>query len=243
MIYEEKFTVTTYQMDINGRVTVPVLCGMMQEAASRYCYENEISLEQLNRKNLTWMIIKQYVEFENFPGWMDSINVSTWPRTLKGLRALRDYSVTDSGGNPVAKSVTNWVLLNTETRRPVKVDETIKHLTAVEKSVFNSEKKINVVLPDTEYEEKLFNVRYSDLDVNGHVNNIKYIEWCLDSVPASFQKSHIVKNLEIEFIQETYADHEVKVRTAFSERKTFFELINLSTGYTVCKAAISWREL
>ncbi len=243
MIYNESFTVTTFQIDVMGRITVPVLCGLMQETASRFCFENGISLEHLNRRNLTWMIIKQYVEFGHFPGWRDTINVSTWPRTKKGLKALRDYSVTDSSGNTVAKSVTNWVLLDTDTKRPVKVDETVKHLDLHEKSVFESDMKIRVELPDMEYEKKMFHVRYSDLDINGHVNNIKYIEWCLDSVPADFQKDHIVKKLSIEFIQETYADNEVKVKTAFSENESFFELVNLSTGQTVCRAVISWREL
>ena len=242
MIHNETYTVTTYQVDINGRVTVPVVCGMMQETASRYCYENEISLEHLNQKNLTWMIIKQYVEFESFPGWLDRINVSTWPRTLKGLRALRDYSVTDEKGKIIAKSTTNWVLLNTETRRPVKIDDVAQNLTTVDKSVFGNEIRINVNLPECEYQEKHFNVRYSDLDINGHVNNIKYIEWCLDSVPADFQKSHTVKNLTIEFMQETYADDEVKVKTAFSEDTSFFELINLTRGQTICKVSMDWKE-
>ena len=242
MIHNERYTVTTYQVDINGRVTVPVLCGMMQETASRYCYENEISLEHLNKRNLTWMIIKQYVEFENFPGWLDKINVSTWPRSVKGLRALRDYSLTDERENLIAKSTTDWVMLNTETRRPVKIDEEAKNLVSVDKSVFESEIRINVKLPECEYQEKHFNVRYSDLDINGHVNNIKYIEWCLDSVPADFQKLHTVKNLAVEFIQETYADDEVMAKTAFSGDTTFFELVNLTSGQTICKVSMDWKE-
>ncbi len=141
MIYNDCYTVTTYQVDINGRVTVPVICSMMQESASRYCYENKISLEYLNPKNLTWMIIKQYVEFESYPRWLDKINVSTWPRSLSGLRALRDYSVSDEKGSVIARSTTNWVMLNTETRRPVKVDSEVQHLTAVDKSVFGKDIK------------------------------------------------------------------------------------------------------
>ena len=244
MIYKDNYTVTTYQVDINGRATVPALCGMMQESASRYCYENGISLEHLNPKNLTWMIIKQYVEFDNYPGWLDRVNVSTWPRTKSGIRALRDYLVTDSSGKIIAKSVTNWVLLDTVTKRPVRVDDTINHIHVEDnETVFTEEKKIRVDLPDSAYNDKEFNVRYSDLDINGHVNNIKYIEWCLDSVPADFQKEHIVENLSIEFIQETYADNTVKVRTAFSETESFHELINLTTGQTVCKASMAWKKV
>ena len=122
----------------------------------------------------------------------------------------------------IARSTTNWVMLNTETRRPVKVDNEVSHLSTVDRSVFENEMKIHVDLPEAEYDKKLFHVRYSDLDINGHVNNIKYIEWCLDTVPSDFQKSHTVKNLSIEFMQETYADDEVKVRTAFKGLQIFF---------------------
>lgn len=241
MIYSNSYKVTTCQVDMSGKVTVPALCGMMQETASRYCYDNRISLVHLNPKNLTWMIINQYVDFENLPGWLEQVNVSTWPRIKRGLRSLRDYSITDESGQTVANSVTTWVLLDTETRRPVRMDDTVKHLTAVEDSVFETEKRIRVDLPDADFKEKLFNVRYSDLDVNGHVNNIKYIEWCLDSIPGDFQKNHRVKNLTIEFIHETYADNKVAANTAFQGPVSYHELINKTTGNTVCKASMTWK--
>ncbi len=242
MIYKDSFTVTSFQMDMYGKVTVPVLCGMMQETASRYCYENSISLSHLNSKNLTWMIVRQYVEFSGYPGWMDKINVSTWPRNKKGLRALRDYIVTDADGGILAKSTTTWILIDTVTKRPVRINETVDHIEALEdEKAFETEKSVKIDFPDIPFSGKDFNVRYSDLDLNGHVNNIKYIEWCLDSVPAEFQKSNIVENLSIEFMQETYADDTVSVKTAFQDGCFYHELVNMSSGETVCRAAMNWK--
>lgn len=240
MIHKESFSVYTFQVDGANRVTPPVLFGMMQESASRYCFDNEISIEFLSGKNLTWMLAKQYVRFSSFPSWRDSVIVETWPRNKTGIRALRDFMVTDGSGREVARSVTNWMLIDTSTKRLCKIDDTVKHLVQVDKSVMEENFRIKVEKHGGEESGAVFRVRESDFDVNSHVNNICYIRWMLDTVPSDFRKANVISEITAEFIEEISSETDVE-SFAFRDGQRFYhELLNRNTGNTVFRGSSSW---
>lgn len=241
MIHKEIFSINTFQVDRNNCVTPSVLFGMMQESASRYCYDNRISIEFLSEKNLTWMLARQYVKFSRFPLWRESVTVETWPRNKTGIRALRDFLVTDEKGEEVAKSVTNWMLIDTTRRRPCKIDDTIEHLTAVEKSVMKDDFKIRVEKIEGEKINTSFHVRHSDFDVNKHVNNICYIRWALDTVPSDFQKNNSLSEISVEFLEEIATESPLDSSAFMNGKNIYHELVNGETGRIVFRAQTAWQ--
>ena len=46
--------------------------------------------------------------------------------------------------------------------------------------------------------------RYSDIDINGHVNSIKYIDHILDLFPLDLYKNKRVKRFEIAYVSESH---------------------------------------
>ncbi len=241
MIHTDTFTVNSFQVDVANRVTPVVLFGMMQESASRYCLDNKISIEHLSKNNLTWMLARQYVKFTKFPSWRESVTVETWPRNKTGLRALRDFMVTDENGDEVARSVTNWMLIDTRTRRLCKVDETVKDLVMVEKSVMESDFRIKVDKIDGEKITTLFQVRASDFDVNSHVNNISYIRWVLDTVPYAFQKGHSLSEITAEFVEEISSEAGIESSAWTDGVRFYHELRNTDTERVVFRGLSVWQ--
>ena len=241
MIHEEKYTVKTYQVDMRNRIAPAAVFGMMQESASIYCLNEKISLEYLNPKGLTWMLLKQHVRFQSYPQWNSVLNVKTWPRNKNGLRALRDYLVTDEQGNCVAESVTNWVLIDTASKKLVKIDDVVKNIQAVEESVFESNFKIRIDKHGGEHYSSQYNVKYSDIDINLHVNNLSYIKWCLDAVPFSYQTEHILKEFTIEYMQEIGGEISVTADVYKREDSFYHELKRGDNGEAVCRAQTAWQ--
>ncbi|MCP5514210.1 MAG: hypothetical protein H7A26_01960 [Spirochaetales bacterium] len=250
MIHTDTFTVNSFQVDGKNRVTPAVLFGMMQECASLYCLENNIGIDDLAKKSLTWMLARQYVKFSAFPSWRSLVTVETWPRSKTGLRALRDYLVTDEAGNEVARSVTNWMLIDTKSRRLCKVDETISHITVVEKSVMPDNFKIKVDKPgDDEGGGRLgtlFRVRASDFDINSHVNNLCYIRWALDTLSYDFYKSNTLSEIYAEFIEEISSETDIESTVVplpdTGESSFYHELRNMESGHIVFRGRTTWKE-
>ena len=57
---------------------------------------------------------------------------------------------------------------------------------------------------DAAQSQSRFFVRYHDLDINQHVNNVKYIEWLLESIPGFGRKGLTLKELELNYLGEAF---------------------------------------
>ena len=51
-------------------------------------------------------------------------------------------------------------------------------------------------------QEVLRTVSYSDLDINGHMNNTRYLDWICDLLPAAYHKEHPLKAVTISYMSE-----------------------------------------
>ena len=45
-------------------------------------------------------------------------------------------------------------------------------------------------------------VNFTDLDINGHMNNTRYFDWIYDLLPSSFHSNHAVKEFTICYLAE-----------------------------------------
>lgn len=259
------FTVNSFETDFKNRISPVYLCGMMMESASRFCEEEKISIADLSKKNITWMMAKQYIKFSSFPKWLNTVTVETWPRNKTGLKALRDFIITDEEGQEVARSVSYWILVNTVTKRLCKLEDQINCVKPVEESVMPDSFKIKVDIPskEAEFAEKFtgtFVVRHSDIDLNYHVNSSVYIRWVLDTLPSYFHNQYKLAEISSEYMEEITAtmlnDSENTV-TDLSEqesiestamlvaeqdgKKFYHELKNIKTGRVVFRAQTLWQ--
>ena len=84
--------------------------------------------------------------------------------------------------------------------------------------------------------EKVFHVRYDDLDMNGHVNNTVYITWAMEALDFEFRNNYKLKTLDIYFKQEVkYGDDIISQVKIDKENLTTEHLIkNVKTGEDVC---------
>ena len=61
-----------------------------------------------------------------------------------------------------------------------------------------------VLLPEEMIHVADFKVRISDLDVNSHVNNVKYTQWALDMMRERDHREWVIQEYDINFLSETF---------------------------------------
>lgn len=136
---------------------------------------------------------------DRYPDWRETITIQTWPSSGDGLRAYRDFLILDSDGNTIGKSLSYWLMMDIESRRPTRIPKEILEM---------APKNTDHVLPlsdahfsaiDNSDSSQTFTVRKSDLDLNKHVNNVKYIEWALSCLPDDRK----VNEIDIKFMAES----------------------------------------
>jgi acyl-ACP thioesterase len=51
---------------------------------------------------------------------------------------------------------------------------------------------------------RVIDTNYSDVDINGHINSVKYIEHVLDLFDVDFYKQYRLKRFEIAYVAESH---------------------------------------
>lgn len=210
-VWKESYRVRAYETDPTGRASIVSLCNYLQEAAANHARELGVSVEQLQKQNRTWVLSRLRVRVDRYPAWRDEIDVETWPSGTERLFATRDFIVKNVDGDVLARAVSWWLMIDIESRHPLRLPEFISSLTLTnrERALNGSAPKMPEPRADANARE--VRVRYADLDVNGHANNVRYVEWALEGIPKDVLESMRVAELDMVFKAEAIYEEPVTV--------------------------------
>ena len=214
-IWQEDAHVRSYEADLSGKLTMEGLLKIFQEAAWNHAEQLGVGYSHLKAKGCVWVLSRMMIAIETFPVWCQSVRVRTWPRGTQSLLALRDFELRDAEGRKLAAATSGWMILDLQSRRPQRADswlEAIRTFPDRKATGADPEK----IVPHGDVAASTFaRVKYSDLDLNDHVNNTTYVRWILDGYPVEFHRSHMVKRLALNFLAEVNATDSV----AFNSRE------------------------
>ena len=223
-VWTESFRVRSYEADPGGRASIQTICNYLQEAASNHASDLGVSIEHLSEQNWIWMMARLRVEVERYPEWRDEVTVETWPSGADRLYATRDFLLWGPQGEPLARATSAWLLVDAERRRPIRLPELITSIDRPDRERALEDLPDKLPDPPEDAVKTNVHVRYSDLDLIGHVNNVLYGEWSVETVPQELHGSHVVRAIELQFRAEARFGDDVTVRTGRSDG-TFLHLI------------------
>ncbi|MGL1894187.1 MAG: thioesterase [Spirochaetaceae bacterium] len=244
MPYTEKLKIRTSDCDKNLRITPSSILDLLQESAGRHSEPYKLDSPSLiSEQGLTWVLIGMALKFDNYPVWPGSVKIDTWAKSLKGFKALRDYSVFDDDGKNIIHGSSIWALLNIETKRPTKI-ETVASGMATE----DDQDILSGIIPGRpekldhsgEHEEIIL-VNRSDLDINNHVSNIQYITWLFTYLQEDYLEQMELSFVNISYKGETYLNDELRLKTTIIDNKGYHTFINIKTNKEICSISSMWR--
>jgi acyl-ACP thioesterase len=242
-MHKQKYTIRSYEVDAAGNLSVPSIFNLLQDSASGHALELGVSVPQLLAENYTWVLSRIVLKMSQYPAWRDTIQIHTWPSGIQGAFALRDFKIRDQNSQSMGCSTSAWIVMDAEKRRPVRPTVFADRLIpAQEESILDYVLK-KLPVQNGDYVEKRFNVRYSDLDINQHVNNVSYIEWLLESIPIFGDKTRHLSELEINFLGEALQGDQVLARcfSTHQDKKTFsHRIIRESDQHELIRARTVW---
>ena len=202
-IFTKEFTISSYHLNPRGQARLTTMANFFQEVAYHHAGELGWGYEDMKSRNVTWVLSRMRIRMTRFPVWNDRITVETWPSGAERLFAMRDFKVMDGSGEVIGIASTGWLILDIDTHRLIRPKEITDRFKLVIHDVQMFDKPLDkIVVPG---EVKLLahhQVVYSDLDIVGHVNNVKYMEWCIDTVSKDENSEKEIRELEINFNHE-----------------------------------------
>ena len=198
--YTTQFTVTTLHADCFGRCKPSSLLRFSQDAAEEHCMRLGTDWDSMAQKNYFWAVIRQKMEISQLPQTGEVVTVKTWPMPSTRVAYPRATEGFDADGTSLFKVISLWVIMDMDTRAMVLPG---KSGVEVAGTCFGTELKAPGGLTALDGgSAHLRTVTYSDLDVNGHMNNTRYLDWVCDMLPAQFHKEHPMKAVSICYMSE-----------------------------------------
>lgn len=220
-VYSQEWEINFTQCAPNGYLKYVDLCNLLQLTAAEHSIVGGLSFSDMQVFDQAWVLSRIRVEIDTLPKWQDKVVVKTWIESLLGSYSVRNIEMY-LDGKKIVGAMTLWAVLNTKLRKaealalPYGHFELFPgwHATQIPFS------KIDLLRDATIAAER--KVVLSDLDIVMHANNVKYLEWCLDTLPVKPLLRMEIKSLEMNFLRELNLDDIIQVNVLKAEKPEFF---------------------
>jgi len=241
--WKECYKLRTFDVDLTNHVKISSIFNFMQESAANSANSLGFGYDQLIDEQLFWVLARAKIECNSLPSLGDEIRIETCPRGLDRIFALRDFLIFDGNNRLIAKATTSWMMVDGKTKKLVRNDILAQHLPFIEATNAIDEPcgKIDAVSdPEFIHEVK---VNYTDIDINQHLNNVRYIEYILNCFPTDLYKNKSIKGLQVNFLSESKYNDQIRIYKANAGEGNsgyYIEGIN-QNEQKVFQATIEWE--
>lgn len=237
--FEEQWTVPFDMCDVKQEVKLPAfisyclaVSGRQSEALGR----SDLFIYQ--EYGLIWVVTDYELTIDRLPKYNETVVIKTEALAYNKYFCHRVFTVCDLEGKVLLEILCYFVLIDFESRKIVPVPEDLiaPYLSEKVKKLPRAPKYRDLLQPTLQE----FTVRYFDLDMNGHVNNSKYLEWMYEALGHDFLLSHCPQKIQLRYVKEVAPKSLVSSRMTQDGLTSQHEIV--VDGQIHAQAMIEWRD-
>ena len=204
------FRVQPQDVDFQYKVTMSAMANILLTTAGYNADDNGFGIRFLNEMECTWVLTRFAVEMNSFQEQYENISVETWIEDVGRASTTSNFCIRDEKNEIIGNACSVWVFFDMKTRRAKDLQtlEGIHKFASGEVGLIEKPVKLDAIEGE-DYDG--FKVKYSDIDINGHVNTISYIEWISDCFSLDCYRKCGVKRFEFNFMNEMLFDDFVEI--------------------------------
>ncbi len=247
LLFEKEYRVHVYETGPDGKLNLFSLFNYMQDIASDHAVKLGFGRDDLMRDNRFWVLSRIYAVIDKWPLWEDTLILKTWPNGTDKLFALRNYEVSYPDGTHIASGTSSWLILDMTTKKVQRPDSILsKYYPDLHPndSPIRYATKIDPA-SDPGNKSPLFRVKVTDLDVNLHTNNVRYLKWINDSYNLDFILNNVPQSAEINYLAESRFDEEILIKTSAengTDSSYNHSIFRTNDNKELCRIKIEWRK-
>lgn len=234
-----KFIAEPFHVDFKGRLTMGVLGNHLLNCAGFHASDRGFGIARLNEDNYTWVLSRLAIELDEMPYQYEEFSVQTWVENVYRLFTDRNFAIIDKDGKKIGYARSVWAMINLNTRKPA--DLLTLHGGSIVDYVCDEpcpiEKPSRIKVTAKEPVSKL-TAKYSDIDINGHVNSIRYIEHILDLFPIELYKSKHIRRFEMAYVAESYYGDELSFYVDETNENEYHIEVKKNGDELVCRSKV-----
>ena len=244
--FENDYRIKFYDLDKHMNCKISSLINyLLDVVVAQSEYLGETHGTHIN-KNLAWMLLKYDIKIHEYPKINDVITADTTVIGVKKFYGYRTHTIKNKDGKILVEMKSASILVDLEKRRPTSITDEQKKVYGLDEDITE-----RIVLDDlTNIKEatieKIYEVRHSDIDLNGHMNNIIYIERAIDTMANDIVDNYYLCGIKVFFKKESRLNENIKVLTNINnsnEKLSSIHNILGEDGKIHTKLELKWCKL
>ncbi len=241
----ETFEIGSFWTDVNGRASPHALLQMMQDVAWKHARALKFGYSDLGARNRFWVLSRLIMDVSRYPRWGETVRLESWTSGTDKLLALRDFRLYDDDERELMKSVSGWLIVDHESRRPLRPEGIVKELSipSLPSQYDGGPEKVRTPEPD-DGTQTTYSVaaRYSDIDAQKHVNNTRYVSWMIDGLSEDWVVNRRIRRMSVNFLKECNLGDTLQIAHTYppEQDQTRHSVLRESDGQYAAHMHLHW---
>jgi len=235
------FMAEPFHCDFSHRLFMGHLGNHMLNAADFHSTDRGFGMRYLNTINKTWVLSRLAIEMEQMPEQNVKFYVETWVESAMRFFTNRNFRVVGEDGTVYGYGRSIWAMIDTETRQP-------QDILTINNGAINEWIESDKTCPidkggrvkmsaDAKF-VRTIDTYYNDVDINGHINSVKYIEHVLDLWPISWYHDHTIRRFEVAYVAESHGGDKLSFYCEETAEREFCIRICRTDDTEVCRCKV-----
>lgn len=234
-----EFVAEPFHVDFRGRLSLGILGNHLLNCASFHAKDRGFGIATLNEQHYTWVLSRLVIEMDSYPMDYKKFSIETWVENVYSLFTDRNYRIAGENGETMGYARSIWAMISMEDRKPInllKINDG-KIMDYISDYPCPIEKPSRIKVMETA-PAMTHRVIYSDLDINGHMNSIRYIEHVLDLFDIEYYRKYNIRRFEIAYVAESYFGDTLDFFTEETGDNSFNVEIRKNGNEVVCRCLV-----
>ena len=201
-VWTESCLVRFGAVDKSDSMTLNSIFNFFQEAAISHAESLGVGREAMASTNQAWLLSRMSVQVDRRPRFGETVTVRTWPRGAEKLFTRRDYDILDADGKAAVRASSSWIIVDIIKRRPMRPQAILENMPRNDGLDALPAAAISLGENPSLQKCQEHSALYTDVDYNGHVNNISYIRWIENAVDPELLEQATQMRLDINYLNE-----------------------------------------
>ena len=201
-VYTETLELRACSCDMSGFWKPSAILETMQETAGVHSRIFGLGRDVMDAMNIAWVLSRLTVSFDRIPTVGETLTIETYPTPNRHMFFPRTHIFRDSTGAQVGCANSLWVLMDLTERKLTRSDEVLAHMPDNTGMAMLPGMPATVrPLPGEPVTVEVI-PRYSELDMNRHVNNTKYLDWCVNALGVDVMAENCITAFDVNYDAE-----------------------------------------
>ena len=174
-------------VDRNGNLPLYGILNLLQDCTNMQSSSIGMGVEHMKQVNKGWILVSYKISLKKKLRYGEKVRVGTAASSFSSFYGDRKFQIESLDGEKLVEADSIWVLMDMETRHPIRVSEKERKGYVIEEGI--NDLKADRKIKFSSEREKVgeFKVLKTYIDNNGHMNNADYLRVAAEFVPADFE--------------------------------------------------------